>query len=137
MLKLLSLIAMAAGLVLAVGYADQSKGKLLIPVEKTSPTDCRQMFNSYCAPRHGVDGPGNGPAAPAVKTPPVDLTTLARRLGNLSRHIEKIQVKVEDQGSAALAEQASIQRLSREYCQQTSSAPGGSPASCLAFFSEH
>jgi mono/diheme cytochrome c family protein len=142
MLKRLSLIAMAAGLVLAVGYADQSKSKLLVPVEKTSPTDGRQMFNSYCAPCHGADGRGNGPAAQALKTPPVDLTTLARmnhgkypdahvlavmqfgsripahgsqempiwgpilgnmnsansqdrvlRLGNLSRYIEKIQVK--------------------------------------------
>jgi mono/diheme cytochrome c family protein len=142
MLKRLALTAMAAALVLAVGYADQNKGKLLIPVDKTSPTDGKQMFNSYCAPCHGADGRGHGPAAMALKTPPIDLTTLARmnhgkypdahvlavmqfgsaipahgsqempiwgpilgnmnavnsqdkdlRLGNLSRYIEKIQVK--------------------------------------------
>ena len=31
-----------------------------------------------CAPCHGADGRGNGPAARALKTPPVDLTSLAR-----------------------------------------------------------
>jgi len=78
MLKHLSLIALAAGLVLAVGYADQNRNKVTIPVDKTSPTDGRQMFNGYCAPCHGADGRGNGPAARALKTQPVDLTTLAR-----------------------------------------------------------
>ena len=78
MLKHLSLIALAAGLVLPVGYAEQTKNKITIPVDKTSPTDGRQMFNSYCAPCHGADGRGNGPAARALKTPPIDLTSLAR-----------------------------------------------------------
>ena len=78
MLKHLALIAVAAGLVLAVGYADQTKNKLVIPVEKTSPADGKQMFHSYCAPCHGAEGRGNGPAAAALKTPPVDLTVLAR-----------------------------------------------------------
>jgi mono/diheme cytochrome c family protein len=78
MLKHLSLMALAAGLVLAVGYADQNRNKVTIPVDKTSPTDGRQMFNGYCAPCHGADGRGNGPAARALKTQPVDLTTLAR-----------------------------------------------------------
>jgi len=78
MLKRLTIFAIAAGFVLAVGYADQSKTKVVIPVEKTSPTDGKQMFNSYCAPCHGVDGRGNGPAAQALRTRPVDLTTLAR-----------------------------------------------------------
>lgn len=78
MLKHLTIFAMAAGLVLAAGYADQSKTKVVIPVQKTSPTDGKQMFNSYCAPCHGVDGKGNGPAAQALKTQPVDLTSLAR-----------------------------------------------------------
>lgn len=142
MLKRLSLLAMVAGLVLAVGFADQTKNKIIIPVEKTSPSDGKQMFNSYCAPCHGADGRGHGPAAQALKTQPVDLTLLARmnhgkypdthvlsvlqfgaeikahgssempvwgpilsnmnatdaqakqlRLGNLSRYLERIQVK--------------------------------------------
>ena len=78
MLKHLSLIAMAAGLVLAAGYRDQTTNKVTIPVDKTSPTDGKQMFSSYCAPCHGVDGRGNGPAARALKNPPIDLTALAR-----------------------------------------------------------
>lgn len=78
MLKHLSLVALAAGLALAVAYADQAQSKVTIPVEKTSPTNGKQMFNSYCAPCHGADARGNGPAARALKTQPVDLTVLAR-----------------------------------------------------------
>lgn len=37
----------------------------------------RQMFLEYCAACHGVSAKGNGPAAPALKIPPADLTTLA------------------------------------------------------------
>ena len=36
------------------------------------------MFTSYCAPCHGIDGKGNGPAAPALKAPASDLTVLSR-----------------------------------------------------------
>jgi mono/diheme cytochrome c family protein len=142
MFKRLSLIAVVAGCVLAIGYADQAKNKIVIPVEKAGPSDGKQMFTSYCAPCHGADGKGNGPAARALKTQPTDLTVLARlnhgkypdthvlsvlqfgsevtahgstempvwgpilgrmsvansqvkdlRLGNLSRYLEKIQVK--------------------------------------------
>jgi len=142
MLRRLSLFAVAAVCVLAIGYADQTKSKVVIPVEKTSPVDGKQMFASYCAPCHGADGRGKGPAARALKTQPTDLTVLARlnhgkypdtrvlsvlqfgsevtahgssempvwgpvlgrmnadssqakdlRLGNLSRYLERIQVK--------------------------------------------
>jgi mono/diheme cytochrome c family protein len=40
-------------------------------------------FAFYCAPCHGKDGKGEGPVAPALKTPPADLTTLARRNGGV------------------------------------------------------
>ena len=36
------------------------------------------MYTSYCAPCHGVDGRGNGPAAAALKTQPTDLTGLQK-----------------------------------------------------------
>jgi mono/diheme cytochrome c family protein len=39
------------------------------------------MFNAYCATCHGKDAKGNGPAAPALKGSPPDLTTLAHRNG--------------------------------------------------------
>src|SRR5206468_4065459 len=36
----------------------------------------QEMFSTYCAACHGKDGRGKGPAAPALKTMPTDLTTL-------------------------------------------------------------
>lgn len=39
------------------------------------------IYKSYCAACHGADGRGNGPAAPAMKVPPTDLTTYAQRHG--------------------------------------------------------
>jgi mono/diheme cytochrome c family protein len=37
------------------------------------------LYRLYCATCHGRDGKGNGPAAPALKVPPPDLTVLARQ----------------------------------------------------------
>ena len=39
------------------------------------------LFRAYCASCHGVDAQGNGPAAPALKTKPADLTLLSKRNG--------------------------------------------------------
>ncbi len=78
MLKPLFFASAAAALVLTMGYADQPKGKLLIPAPKTDPTNGKLMFTSYCAPCHGADGRGNGPVASALKAPPTDLTGLAK-----------------------------------------------------------
>lgn len=36
-------------------------------------------FHSYCSPCHGRDGKGDGPVAPALRRPPSDLTTIAKR----------------------------------------------------------
>jgi mono/diheme cytochrome c family protein len=41
--------------------------------------DGEQLFRSYCAACHGADGKGHGPAASALKTPPADLTLIAKR----------------------------------------------------------
>jgi len=43
--------------------------------------DGEELFRSYCAACHGADGKGTGPAAFALKTPPADLTVIARRSG--------------------------------------------------------
>ena len=40
-----------------------------------------QLFKGYCASCHGLTGQGDGPAAPALKTAPPDLTSIARRNG--------------------------------------------------------
>lgn len=38
----------------------------------------KKTFVEYCASCHGLDGKGAGPAARALKSPPTDLTTLAK-----------------------------------------------------------
>lgn len=45
---------------------------------QTSAASGDQMYRSYCAVCHGVDGKGNGPAAPALKVTVPDLTLLSR-----------------------------------------------------------
>ena len=50
-----------------------------VPAPQTSPASGKEMYVSYCASCHGTGGKGNGPAAPALKVPPPDLTTLSRR----------------------------------------------------------
>ena len=47
----------------------------------TSAGSGKEMFNSYCAACHGLDGKGNGPAASALKQQPTDLTLLAQKNG--------------------------------------------------------
>lgn len=49
------------------------------PAKHTSPTSGVEMYNSYCAACHGVSGKGDGPAAPALKTAPTDLTSLSAK----------------------------------------------------------
>ena len=78
MLKHLLVTALTATLAVGMSYADQSNGKVTIPVNKTAATSGKQMYAGYCAPCHGVDGKGQGPVAPALKTPPTDLTVLGR-----------------------------------------------------------
>jgi mono/diheme cytochrome c family protein len=51
------------------------------PISPTSPASGQEMFMTYCASCHGKDGKGNGPAAPALKLPPSDLTMLAKKNG--------------------------------------------------------
>jgi mono/diheme cytochrome c family protein len=50
-----------------------------VPPVPTSPGDGKEMFIAYCAACHGADATGKGPAAPALKKAPADLTTLAAR----------------------------------------------------------
>lgn len=52
-----------------------------VPIKPTSPASGAQMYKTYCAVCHGLDGKGKGPAAEALKVPPSDLTTMAIRNG--------------------------------------------------------
>jgi mono/diheme cytochrome c family protein len=64
----------------AAGHAQsQSKEVEKVPIHMTSASSGSGMFKSYCAPCHGMDGKGDGPAATALKTPPANLTLLAKK----------------------------------------------------------
>src|SRR5579872_3082555 len=67
-------------LVLGMGTAQQKTIKH-VPIKPTSPASGQEMFRSYCASCHGNDAKGDGPAAPALKTRPADLTVIARNNG--------------------------------------------------------
>ncbi len=45
----------------------------------TSPASGEEMYKAYCASCHGLHAKGDGPAAPALKKMPTDLTMLAKR----------------------------------------------------------
>lgn len=77
MLKGILAIATAALLIVSVGFADENS-KVVIPVNKTAANDGKQMYSNYCAPCHGTDGKGSGPAASALKAKPTDLTLLKK-----------------------------------------------------------
>ena len=50
-----------------------------VPVSPTSAASGEQMFKTYCATCHGLDGKGTGPAAAALKKAPANLTELSVR----------------------------------------------------------
>jgi mono/diheme cytochrome c family protein len=49
------------------------------PAPSAAVTSGKQTYVAYCASCHGADGRGMGPAASSLKTPPADLTTLAKK----------------------------------------------------------
>jgi mono/diheme cytochrome c family protein len=78
MLKYLSVTVVAALLALGTSFANQTAARVTIPVDRTPAWNGKVMFTSYCAPCHGADGRGHGPAAAALKTQPTDLTTFSK-----------------------------------------------------------
>ena len=80
MIKVLLTLATALGFA-SVTLGQQAPTITHTPPANTDPTSGVQMYRSYCAVCHGVDGTGNGPAAPALKRVPSDLTQLAKKNG--------------------------------------------------------
>jgi len=70
----LILVACAAG-------AQDKPAADKVPARRTVAASGKQTYTHYCALCHGVDAQGDGPAAFVPKTPPPDLTTLAKRHG--------------------------------------------------------
>jgi mono/diheme cytochrome c family protein len=67
--------------VAALAYAQQKPKINYSPPERVSPASGPEMFRAYCAVCHGIDGKGTGPAAPALKKEPADLTQLSKNNG--------------------------------------------------------
>src|SRR5689334_8286124 len=69
--------------VIAVGVlGGQTKPTIKhVPLTATSPSSGKEMFATYCAVCHGVNGNGAGPAAAALKNRPTDLTRLSIKNG--------------------------------------------------------
>ena len=63
----------------AQGTTDQKPEVKTVVIKQTPASSGKEMYRQYCAPCHGVDGTGKGPAAPALKSQPTDLTQLARK----------------------------------------------------------
>lgn len=78
MLKRLLVTTLTAILAVGICYAEQNNAKVSIPINRTSATNGKQMYMSYCAPCHGVDAKGQGPVAHALKMQPSDLTILSK-----------------------------------------------------------
>lgn len=77
-------VVVAAMFTLALGgtAGAQDKPKIINkPPAFVAGDDPPAMFREYCSPCHGSGGRGDGPAAPALKTVPADLTRLSVRNG--------------------------------------------------------
>jgi mono/diheme cytochrome c family protein len=86
-------IATMAVLLTFVAAAQQTSTEIKhIPVKPTNAASGQEMYVNYCAVCHGKDGKGNGPAAPALKMPATDLTTLAQKNGGKypSLHVSSV-----------------------------------------------
>jgi mono/diheme cytochrome c family protein len=70
----------AGWLLLFCAAAQQKTIKTVTPIGARG-LDGKSLYNEFCAVCHGANGKGAGPAADALKTPPTDLTQIARHRG--------------------------------------------------------
>lgn len=99
-------IVAAAALTLSVGGWTRVTAQAP-PQIKTAPATAlvgiegKDTFMAYCAVCHGADGRGNGPAAPALKMPVPDLTTLGQRHGTFNAmNVERLITGVDKRPAA-------------------------------------
>jgi mono/diheme cytochrome c family protein len=72
-----------------------------VPVRQTGAVSGRELYIDHCAICHGVAGKGNGPAAPALKTAPPDLTLLAKNNGGKFPSMHVLNILDSDPGGPA------------------------------------
>lgn len=81
-ISLIAVLATLSAIVFGQAAAPQSAPQVKhVPITNAPSNSGKEMFQSYCAVCHGVGAKGNGPAASAMKTPPNDLTALAKNNG--------------------------------------------------------
>ena len=87
-MRVMKFISLATILVIISAFAvaqqastDSKTSVKHVPISRTPSNSGREMYDSYCAVCHAKDAKGNGPAASAMKTPPTDLTQLAKNSG--------------------------------------------------------
>jgi mono/diheme cytochrome c family protein len=68
-------------LLLAIAFVASAQEIKSVPIKYTNPASGSEMYAAYCAVCHGATAKGDGPAAPAFKKLPTDLTMLARNNG--------------------------------------------------------
>jgi mono/diheme cytochrome c family protein len=100
MLRSLRLSVALGVLACVAGAQDKPKIKM-VPPSSTNPASGQEMFGAYCSACHGKEAKGNGPAAPALKTQPPDLTMLSRRNGGKFPSAKVYTVIVGDSEMAA------------------------------------
>jgi mono/diheme cytochrome c family protein len=66
---------------LACGLATLAFTYVSCAKEAGPPPQGEELYTRYCASCHGLDGKGDGPVAPELRTRPSDLTTISRRHG--------------------------------------------------------
>jgi mono/diheme cytochrome c family protein len=89
LLTLFCLTLGAAAVIAVDSQTDQKPTVKRESVQRIESIDGKDLYRDFCAVCHGPDGKGNGPAAVALKTPPADLTTIAKRHGKFSaREVE-------------------------------------------------
>jgi mono/diheme cytochrome c family protein len=73
--------------------AAQNKPRIKhVPLSPTSAASGEEMFTTYCAVCHGIDGKGGGPAAAALKTTPANLTQLSVKNGGTYPEPHVVQI---------------------------------------------
>jgi mono/diheme cytochrome c family protein len=96
MFKALFITTAMGILAVSVTFANQNR-RIVIPADRTAANNGQQMYTSYCAPCHGVDGKGHGAAATAMRSQPPDLTLLMRK--NHGRYPETHVVSILEFGT--------------------------------------